>query len=45
LIILKPPAPVMFCGTTVGLPGMYLPMWRATSRAWMSYSPPTPTPM
>src|SRR5262245_63031131 len=33
-----PPAPVMFCGTTSGLPGMCLPMWRATSRACRSYS-------
>jgi hypothetical protein len=28
----KLPAPVMFCGTIVGLPGMYLLMWRASSR-------------
>src|SRR5712691_5626833 len=40
-----PPAPVMFCGTTLGLPGMCLPRWRATSRACKSYSPPTPTPI
>ena len=40
-----PPAPVMFCGTRLGLPGMCLPRWRATSRACRSYSPPTPTPI
>ena len=28
----------MFCGTTLGWPGMCLPMCRAMSRAWMSYS-------
>ena len=26
------PAPAMFCGTTVGLPGRCLPRWRASVR-------------
>ena len=28
----SPPAAGMFCGTTVGLPGMCSPRWRATVR-------------
>src|SRR4029077_4161729 len=39
------PAPSMFCGVTVGLPGRCLPMWRATTRAHRSYPPPVPKPM
>ncbi len=36
----KLPAPGMFLGTTVGLPGMCLPMWRASSRPQVSLLPP-----
>ena len=30
------PAAGMFCTAMVGLPGMYFPIWRATSRACVS---------
>ena len=36
----KLPAPGMFLGTTVGLPGMCLPMWRARIRPQVSLLPP-----
>src|SRR2546423_446466 len=39
------PPPGMFWGTTVGLPGRCLPMWRATTRPQRSYPPPDPEPM
>ena len=32
LATLSPPAPGMFFGTTVGLPGIWLPQWRARTR-------------
>ena len=36
----KLPAPGMFFGTTLGLPGMCLPRWRASSRPKVSLLPP-----
>ena len=33
LAAIRLPAPGMLRGTTLGLPGMCLPMWRATMRA------------
>ena len=36
LVAARLPAAGMFCTITVGLPGMWRPMWRATSRAWLS---------
>src|SRR5262245_9369660 len=35
----------MFWGTTVGLPGRCLPIWRATTRPQTSSAPPGPVPM
>src|SRR5215217_839554 len=40
LIARKLPAPGVFFGTTVGLPGMCLPTWRAISRPQTSLLPP-----
>ncbi len=40
----RPPAPGVLRATTFGLPGRYLPMWRATSRMMLSLPPPGVVP-